>query len=104
MIKDLHFDSFFTPASKIDGNQIIIDGNEFRHLHKVKRKRAGDKIHATDGEGNYYTVQLVKIKATQAIAEIIKTQHLILILSKPSFQRAQVSIKSQTGTFMIITP
>jgi len=100
MSKDFHLESFFIPANKINGNQLIIDGNEFRHLHKVKRKRVGDKVHATDGEGNFYTVQLIKIKATQAIAEIGKIQRLVGE-SLVSITLAQGLIKSQRMDWLI---
>lgn len=72
-----HLESYFVPADQIKNDLITIDGGEFRHLHKVKRKRVGDQVQVTDGEGNFYTVQIEQIKATQALAGIVKTRRLV---------------------------
>ncbi len=72
-----HLESYFVPAGQIKNGLLIIGGGEFRHLHKVKRKKAGDQVQVTDGEGNFYTVHIEEIKATQAIATIVKTRRLV---------------------------
>lgn len=72
-----HNECFFVPPSQIDQKRVLISGNEFRHLQKVKRKRVGDQIFIVDGEGNYYTVRIIQIQATKAVAEIEKTRRLV---------------------------
>ena len=72
-----HLECFFVPPEQVSNESIIISGNEFRHLQKVKRKRVGDQIQITDGDGNFYTAKLSQIKATQATAEIVKKQRLV---------------------------
>lgn len=95
-----HLECFFVPPEQISIDSLIISGNEFRHLHKVKRKRHGDQVHVTDGEGNFFTVKLEQIKATQAVAEIVKTQRLV---GEPlvSLTLAQGLIRSQKMDWII---
>ncbi len=72
-----HLESYFVQSDQIKNDQAVIGGNEFRHLCKVRRKRVGDVINLTDGEGNFYTARLLQVKATQAVVEIIKRQRLV---------------------------
>ena len=52
-----HLESFIVSPHLVDNNQLIITGKEFHHLHKVKRKRKGDRITVIDGAGNFYWVE-----------------------------------------------
>jgi 16S rRNA (uracil1498-N3)-methyltransferase len=95
-----HLECFFVPPEQVSNDCLIISGNEFRHLQKVKRKRTGDQIQVTDGDGNFYTVKLNQIKATQATAEIVKKQRLV---GEPlvSITLAQGLIRSQKMDWII---
>jgi 16S rRNA (uracil1498-N3)-methyltransferase len=46
-------DLFYTPNEKIDlkSGRLSIDGEEFHHLVRVTRRKAGDRILVTDGKG-----------------------------------------------------
>jgi 16S rRNA (uracil1498-N3)-methyltransferase len=72
-----HLECFYVTPDQVSGESLVILGNEFRHLQKVKRKRVGDQIQVTDGDGNFFTAKLNQIKTTQATAEIVKKQRLV---------------------------
>ena len=42
---------FYSKNTTINHNEIIINDQENRHLTKVLRKKTGDLIHVTNGEG-----------------------------------------------------
>ena len=95
-----HKECFFVSSAQIGKDEVLISGNEFRHLQKVKRKRIGDQVFVTDGEGNFYTVRLKQIQATKAVAEIIKIRRLV---GEPSVEitLAQGMIRSQRMDWLI---
>ncbi|HMS65590.1 MAG TPA: RsmE family RNA methyltransferase [Ignavibacteria bacterium] len=51
-------------------NELIIDGNEYRHLAKVLRKKAGDLLTLTDGELNVYFCKIINIDNSHIVCEI----------------------------------
>ncbi len=65
-----HEQFFYSPL--IQGNSIIIEGNEHQHLSRVMRKKAGDLIWISDGKGIAYETQLKSIEKELSQAEIIK--------------------------------
>lgn len=58
-------------SSEIKGNEIILESEEFNHCIKVFRKRLNDELFITDGLGNLYKTQIIKLKNNSLIAEII---------------------------------
>jgi 16S rRNA (uracil1498-N3)-methyltransferase len=56
---------FYVPPDLIYKNKVIIEGDEYYHLHKVLRKKKGDVIHVVDGEGNDYVVKIEKIEKSR---------------------------------------
>ena len=42
---------FYSKNTTINHNEIVINDQENRHLTKVLRKKTGDLIHVTNGEG-----------------------------------------------------
>ena len=51
-----------------------LDPTESRHCTKVLRKKAGDKIHVTDGKGFLYIAQLTIANPDQCSFDVIETK------------------------------
>jgi 16S rRNA (uracil1498-N3)-methyltransferase len=52
-------------------NSVIIGGGLYKHLAIVLRKKTGEKIELTDGKGNIYECNIVKIDKHSVYCEII---------------------------------
>lgn len=65
---------FFAKPGDIQGNSIEIEGQEVIHITKVLRHSEGDEILVTDGRGNKYECEIVKIKKKNVYLEILSTQ------------------------------
>jgi 16S rRNA (uracil1498-N3)-methyltransferase len=72
-----HLESFYVPAENVRGNRVVFPEEEVHHLFKVLRKRAGDRVSATDGRGNFYEIRLVYLDREKAEGEILKKRRLI---------------------------
>jgi len=68
---------FFTSPHLVTPPSLSITGEEFRHLHKVIRRKVGDTVFVVDGEGNLYETVIEKVDRKQAIRSIVQR-------SKPS--------------------
>ncbi|NOY76453.1 MAG: 16S rRNA (uracil(1498)-N(3))-methyltransferase [Calditrichaeota bacterium] len=67
-----HYESFFVHPEDVQGNFLIIRGDEFKHLVKVLRKRVGDVLIAVDGHGNSYEFGIISIDRDFVRGEIQK--------------------------------
>ncbi|NOZ60050.1 MAG: 16S rRNA (uracil(1498)-N(3))-methyltransferase [Calditrichaeota bacterium] len=76
-------DFFYSPPELISDAVVEIQGEEFRHLTRVMRKKPGDIINVVDGIGNVYTVVIKKITRTLAQGEI---QKRVRLMGEPIFQ------------------
>ncbi len=63
---------YYTPRENILGNSLIITGDEAKHLAKVLRKKSGEEIYVTDGEGNLYKCRIEKISKENIDCNIIE--------------------------------
>ncbi len=64
---------FFIPTGSIEGQKAFISGSDAHHLAHVLRKKPGDIIEATDGQGHIIRAEIIEIKPLQislAIKEI----------------------------------
>lgn len=52
-------------------SEIIIEGDEFKHLIKVLRKSVGDSINITDGKRNIYYSEIVKIEKNFLVCNVV---------------------------------
>ena len=43
------------------GDEVVFDADESRHIARVRRHRAGDRLHAADGRGTGYQVELTAL-------------------------------------------
>ena len=66
---------YYTPKYQIylEKQILYIEDFEYKHLIKVLRKRVGDEINVTDGEGNLYKCRIESITKTKIIASIEET-------------------------------
>jgi 16S rRNA (uracil1498-N3)-methyltransferase len=64
----------YTPKQYISGSSLSIVDEESRHLIRVLRKKAGEKIHVTDGLGNVYECEIEKTSRDITECIIISSQ------------------------------
>lgn len=69
---------FFT--EKIVDDTAYLTGDEYRHCTKALRKRVGDKLTLTDGQGGMMESMIVDITKTEVVLKVTDTQ----ALPKPS--------------------
>lgn len=61
---------YYTQLENISGSTLTISGDEAKHLAKVLRKKTGEEIHVTDGEGNLYNCKISKLNSDLIECEI----------------------------------
>lgn len=68
---------YYTPVTNIDlkNARLVLEGSEHRHLVKVLRKKAGDRLNITDGQRNIYDCRIVKIAGDRMICEILGSEY-----------------------------
>ena len=64
----------YSQKINLDRNTITLIGDEAQHCSKVLRKRLGDEIYVTDGEGSLHTCRLTDISKTECQADIKDTK------------------------------
>jgi 16S rRNA (uracil1498-N3)-methyltransferase len=64
---------FYTSPENIDlsGQKLVVDGDEFHHLVRVLRKKEGDQIQVTDGNGLRCEVRILDICKTSLSGEVL---------------------------------
>jgi len=65
-------DFFYAPPSRITGSELVIEGNEFRHLVHVLRRKQGDEIQVVDGAGGEYVAVIGTLTRTAARCSILR--------------------------------
>ncbi|EDM43074.1 hypothetical protein SCB49_12654 [unidentified eubacterium SCB49] len=53
--------------------EIVFDKDESRHIHKVLRKKEGDQLHITNGEGYLFTTEILSSNPKSCIATVTET-------------------------------
>jgi 16S rRNA (uracil1498-N3)-methyltransferase len=66
-------DYFLVESEQIDGDHLVLKGDEYKHLSRVLRKRVGDHVFVTDGRGRMYEVIIQEFSRTEAQCSIIQT-------------------------------
>lgn len=64
----------YTQDINLDRNLITLTGDEALHCAKVLRKRIGEEIYVTNGEGALHTCKITEISKTECTAEIISSE------------------------------
>jgi len=67
---------FHIPRQLFHGNEVIIQGSQLRHVINVLRKRRGEEITLTDGQGYEYQVQICEIRKSSLVAKILNKQYI----------------------------
>jgi len=62
---------YYNENINLSSSEIIIDGDEFKHLIKVLRKSSGDFINITDGKRNIYYSEIVKIEKNFLVCNVV---------------------------------
>ena len=71
-------DLFYTPSHCIDlvKGTLFVEGEEFFHMTKVLRKKEGEVIHLTDGQGLSIKADISKVNRGVLTASIITTERM----------------------------
>ncbi|MEG0567612.1 MAG: RNA methyltransferase PUA domain-containing protein, partial [Clostridium sp.] len=64
---------FFVNKKNINDTNIIIDGDDVKHISKVLRLRVGDEILVSDGLCSEYTASIEAIDKKEVICSIINS-------------------------------
>lgn len=67
---------FYVSQEKIVDDTIIVSGKELHHLKNVLRKRAGDQIFFTDGEGYRYKGAITQTSRSRIHVKILDKTHI----------------------------
>lgn len=62
---------FYTP--RIENGFAYLDEEESRHLLAVLRRKVGDALQITDGQGNYYETEITETGKKHAVARILSS-------------------------------
>lgn len=73
----MHWESFYVIKEDINGDELLIRGDEHRHLSRTLRKRRGDIIWAVDGEGGAYQTELIDFSKTVVRGKILKRRRRV---------------------------
>ncbi len=74
---------YFTPKQYISQNSLAVIDDEAKHLARVLRKKSGEEIFVTDGEGNLYKTKITGIAKGVIDCAIIEKFHN---LNEPSLK------------------
>lgn len=61
---------FFVPAAAVQGDQVVITGQDLHHLSRVLRLGPGDRVVALTGDGIELEVELLQVGPEQAVGRI----------------------------------
>jgi len=88
---------YYTPKENISVSNLVIKGDEAKHLAKVLRKEKGNNIYVTDGLGNLFICSIDSIKNNEILCSITETQKDI---NEPSIKlTAYLSILKNPSRF-----
>lgn len=94
---------FFIPKENILTDNLIITGEDVKHINKVLRMGIGDEIICCDGQGNDYKARISSVGAEISCKIIEKTKcdtesniHVILIQGVPKASKMDYIIEKTT--------
>ncbi|GAA0789027.1 16S rRNA (uracil(1498)-N(3))-methyltransferase [Hathewaya limosa] len=65
---------FFVPVENFNDKEVIIDGDDVKHIYKVLRLVEGDEVIINNLQGQEYLCKLIEISKKEVRAEIIETK------------------------------
>jgi len=97
------FRRFFITTDQIHGSQIVIYGEDVRHIATVLRMKRGDSLVLCDGYGLEYEVKIIQVDREEIMTEIIsKAQrepigpNVMLGLGLPKADKMELIIQKAT--------
>lgn len=67
---------FYISSENIQHDEITVEGEKLHHLKNVLRKKAGDVIFITNGDGHRYKTRISKVTKSLIRASIIEKEHI----------------------------
>ena len=61
---------FFVTSAQVQGDEIVIQGNDVNHIKNVLRMRPGDELSLSDGEGMDYSCKIASIERDEVRVSI----------------------------------
>lgn len=83
---------FYLPGSHSPGKEVVIRGDELRHIRTVLRHRVGGQIFLTDGRGRRYLVEITSAERSAMKGKIV-TEELMAATSAPDLTLGFVPVK-----------
>ncbi|MGQ9464539.1 MAG: RsmE family RNA methyltransferase [bacterium] len=71
MEKELH-NLFFIKKEQINNSKIILTGPEFHHIKNVLRKKSGEMVYFTDGNGNQFKAEIEQTLNNAMVMRIVE--------------------------------
>ncbi|MTI49387.1 MAG: 16S rRNA (uracil(1498)-N(3))-methyltransferase [Firmicutes bacterium] len=65
---------FFIDSDNVHESQVVITGDDVKHIKNVLRLNVGDEIMVCDGESNDYLIEIEDIESDQVIGKIINKE------------------------------
>jgi 16S rRNA (uracil1498-N3)-methyltransferase len=79
---------FYLPNIKSDATFVAFDKEESKHIVRVLRKKIGDELHATDGLGNLFALEITTTDEKKCLAKVTtatrreqRSYHLHLVVA-----------------------
>jgi 16S rRNA (uracil1498-N3)-methyltransferase len=69
-MNEIPMEHYYTQKENIQNNKLLITGDEAGHLLRVLRKKPGEEIHVTDGEGNLFLCNIISSAKDNIACEI----------------------------------
>lgn len=67
---------FYVPAASIGGEEVTIKGSQLLHIKSVMRKRVGERVYITDGNGYHYEVEIASLSRSLMTAKILEKKRM----------------------------
>ncbi|GAB5399459.1 MAG: 16S rRNA (uracil(1498)-N(3))-methyltransferase [Aureisphaera sp.] len=67
---------FYHPNIESTTGEVTFDKEESRHIAKALRKKEGDLLHVTNGNGTLFTVEIISLMPKQCLAIVKDTSHV----------------------------
>lgn len=85
-------DLFFCPVVSEEASVVTLDEFESRHIARTLRKKTGDRIALTDGQGGHYSGEITSLKPRVRVHILERTKH---DAPQPALHAAMGFIKPQ---------
>ncbi len=63
---------FYAPPERFAKDDVVLDGAEAHHLHRVLRLQTGDEVDVVDGVGGWYRVRLREVSGDRVTGTVVE--------------------------------